>query len=241
MLDVHPPHQPTHTWKDFLIHIATITVGLLIAVSLEQTVEAVHRSVERRALLHEIHVECEENLRPLDSDIASYLAQSDWETSAAASLRAAPVVRGLVVVTLPSAPPFPFALVPSRAVWTLAKSSGKVALVPENLAQVFDRLDFHAELVVRTSDRVLESYNALSNFRVTAGATVKPGAALNLTPAQREKLLDALAASISARRSAALFASYWKAESQAVLDGVTARREMEAYILRAQAALPPRK
>jgi hypothetical protein len=24
MLDVHPPHAPTHTWKDFFIHVATI-------------------------------------------------------------------------------------------------------------------------------------------------------------------------------------------------------------------------
>jgi hypothetical protein len=31
VLDVHMPHA-THTWKDFLIHIATISVGLLIAV-----------------------------------------------------------------------------------------------------------------------------------------------------------------------------------------------------------------
>ena len=42
MLDVHPPHHPTHTWRDFFIHIATIVVGLLIAVGLEQTVEAIH-------------------------------------------------------------------------------------------------------------------------------------------------------------------------------------------------------
>ena len=42
MLDVHPPHAPTHTWKDFFIHIATIVVGLLIAVALEQTVEWLH-------------------------------------------------------------------------------------------------------------------------------------------------------------------------------------------------------
>jgi hypothetical protein len=41
MLDVHVPH-PTHTWKDFFIHIATITIGLLIAISLEQTVEYFH-------------------------------------------------------------------------------------------------------------------------------------------------------------------------------------------------------
>jgi len=42
MLDVHPPHNPTHTWRDFFIHIATIVIGLLIAVGLEQTVEAIH-------------------------------------------------------------------------------------------------------------------------------------------------------------------------------------------------------
>ena len=42
MLDVHPPHSPTHTWKDFFIHIATIVIGLLIAVGLEQLVEYIH-------------------------------------------------------------------------------------------------------------------------------------------------------------------------------------------------------
>ena len=42
MLDVHPPHEPVHTWKSFLIHIATIVVGLFIAVGLEQTVEYFH-------------------------------------------------------------------------------------------------------------------------------------------------------------------------------------------------------
>jgi hypothetical protein len=42
MLDVHAPHQPVHSWKDFLVHIAAISIGLLIAVGLEQTVELFH-------------------------------------------------------------------------------------------------------------------------------------------------------------------------------------------------------
>jgi hypothetical protein len=42
MLDVHPPHEAVHTWKDFFIHIATIVIGLLIAIGLEQAVEYVH-------------------------------------------------------------------------------------------------------------------------------------------------------------------------------------------------------
>ena len=48
MLDVHPPEHPAHSWTDFFIHIATIVVGLLIAVGLEQTVEFVHHRYEVR-------------------------------------------------------------------------------------------------------------------------------------------------------------------------------------------------
>jgi hypothetical protein len=50
MLDVHAPHERIHTWKDFATHILAIVVGLLIAVGLEQTVEYVHHSHQRKAL-----------------------------------------------------------------------------------------------------------------------------------------------------------------------------------------------
>lgn len=42
MLDVHSPSEPVHSWRDFFIHIATITIGLLIALSLERCVEWQH-------------------------------------------------------------------------------------------------------------------------------------------------------------------------------------------------------
>jgi hypothetical protein len=42
MLDVHAPHESISTWKGFILHIATIVIGLLIAVGLEQTVEFIH-------------------------------------------------------------------------------------------------------------------------------------------------------------------------------------------------------
>jgi hypothetical protein len=50
MLDVDAPHEPIHTWKDFATHILAIVVGLLIAVGLEQTVEYVHHSHQRKDL-----------------------------------------------------------------------------------------------------------------------------------------------------------------------------------------------
>ena len=54
-MDVHPPRQPIHTVKDFLLHLLTITVGLFIALSLEAAVESLHhRHLVRdaRANLH---------------------------------------------------------------------------------------------------------------------------------------------------------------------------------------------
>jgi len=54
MIDVHAPHHTVHTWRDFFVHIATIVVGLLIAVALEQTIEYVHAQHELRDTREEI-------------------------------------------------------------------------------------------------------------------------------------------------------------------------------------------
>ena len=36
MLAVHPPHQQVHGLRDFLVHLSTITMGLLIALAVEE-------------------------------------------------------------------------------------------------------------------------------------------------------------------------------------------------------------
>jgi hypothetical protein len=57
MLDVHAPRQSVHTWKDFFIHIATIVVGLLIAIGLEQTVEHFHHKHQVAEVRDSLNVE----------------------------------------------------------------------------------------------------------------------------------------------------------------------------------------
>ncbi|MGA2778887.1 MAG: hypothetical protein ABSF94_15130 [Steroidobacteraceae bacterium] len=60
-MDVHPPQHPIHSLKDFLLHLLTITIGLLIALSLEAAVEAAHhRHLVRDAHEH-LRREIEEN------------------------------------------------------------------------------------------------------------------------------------------------------------------------------------
>jgi hypothetical protein len=65
MLDVHAPHASVHTWKDFFIHLATIVIGLLIAVGLEQLVERVHDYYKVRETREALRLEREANGRSL--------------------------------------------------------------------------------------------------------------------------------------------------------------------------------
>jgi hypothetical protein len=69
MLDVHPPHHSPNTWRDFFLHIATIVVGLLIAIGLEQTVEAMHRHHEMQEAREPIRAEAEVNERVERADV----------------------------------------------------------------------------------------------------------------------------------------------------------------------------
>jgi hypothetical protein len=61
MLDVHAPHEPVHSWKDVLIHIGIIVVGLCIAVTLEQIVEYFHHRYQIAETREELKQEREKN------------------------------------------------------------------------------------------------------------------------------------------------------------------------------------
>jgi biotin operon repressor len=65
MLDVHAPHETAHTWKDFFVHLATIVIGLLIAVGLEQLVERLHDGHKLHATQEDLRREREANGKDL--------------------------------------------------------------------------------------------------------------------------------------------------------------------------------
>ena len=67
MLDVHAPHSSLHGWSDFLIHLATITIGLLIALGLEGSVEWMHH----RHLVHEAEASLRSEIERSSKDINS--------------------------------------------------------------------------------------------------------------------------------------------------------------------------
>jgi hypothetical protein len=67
ILDVHVSH-PTHVWKNFFIHIATISVKLLIAIGLKQGVELLHHRHQAARLEEDMRGQPAQNLRIMDED-----------------------------------------------------------------------------------------------------------------------------------------------------------------------------
>ena len=65
MLDVHAPEHPIGNVREFLIHLFTITVGLLIALGLENAAEAIHHRHERQEAEVMIRQELQENRKDL--------------------------------------------------------------------------------------------------------------------------------------------------------------------------------
>src|SRR5215472_11514882 len=146
MLDVHAPHDPTHTWTDFFIHIGTIAVGLLLAIGLEQAVEALHHHQQRDELIVAMRAEAQNNRPVFENTISRGVASLAWGRSLVAALTQATSQNGMVDVILPPHQPIHAAPNPARATWTIAKTHGKAALLPDNLAELYDRLDYEAEL-----------------------------------------------------------------------------------------------
>jgi len=65
MIDIHPPQHATMTRREFFVHLFIVVLGILIAIGLEQTVEALHHRHQAaeaiRALLVERHTDEKSN------------------------------------------------------------------------------------------------------------------------------------------------------------------------------------
>jgi hypothetical protein len=166
MLEVHPPHQSVHTWKDFFIHIGAIAIGLLLALALEQAVEAVHHAHQREKIEEQIRIVLEadvelnaNNFRQF-SDMRAYLS----ELRGAISAR----LRG---ESEPNQPPVRdprlrgFIRFPGLAPYEAAQKNGTIALLRENQIRLYNRLAFARELMLIERDRWNEQSSLFEAFQ----------------------------------------------------------------------------
>ena len=166
MLEPHAPHESIHTWKGFMIHIGAIAVGLLLALTLEQAVAAIHHAHQRHGIESRIHSALEADLR-LDvgsfakfSRLLAYLVELRNAVSArigGADAPLQPPQRDARVAA--------FIIFPGLAPYEAAQSSGTVALLDERRIRLYNRLSFARQLMLTVRDRFDATAARLEGFQ----------------------------------------------------------------------------
>ena len=152
-MEVHPPHEPVHSWREALIHIGLMTVGLFIALSLEGLIEYFHH----KHLVHEarenIRRELQQNHESAQKDI-TYLGQSGDKIKA-----------GLVTLRYMQAHPdargqeISFALQftdLNDAAWRTARDTGALGYMPLDEVQGYASLYGLQEVVTAETTQLLK-------------------------------------------------------------------------------------
>lgn len=137
MLDVHLPHGKLTGLKDFLLHLFTITIGLLIALSLEAWVENVHHRHLANEAEDSLRVEIANNEHELvrqRQQIKDGQELMEADLKVLAGMRADPHAKRGPLNLVFSLGPF------DDMSWKTAQTTGAIAYMPYKDAQSFSHI-----------------------------------------------------------------------------------------------------
>jgi hypothetical protein len=237
MIDIHDAHHAASTWRDFFIHIATIVLGLFVAVALEQTIVYFEQQHQRHELIEDVQTEASHNLSILEADVNSALIVERWDRAVLDTLRSVKPENGALTVILPPRPDYSVRRSASRAVWTVAHTNGKAALVPEDIAEAFDRCDYAASVTYKALEDIYAADSESMAVEAKLGVKLDPGATLRLSAVDRDDLAASVTHSMAANADFLYTATSWAAVADAVSHQVQTRESMTAYVTQHRAAL----
>ena len=248
MLDVHAPHESVHTWRDFFIHIATIVVGLIIAVGLEQAVEAVHHRHQRQQLMADLHHEALVNKTICEHDVAFFDEDLRWLLDVKAYVDAYRTGHGKQAGQFPMASPEADVesagnvgdADPETAVWTTARESGLVDLLPREQAASLSVTYGAAALEMEEDKVMLKGLDHWTGMLAGDRQQAYKMDAAGKSDSQLEALSAALGEEIAAVNAERRYLLLFYGENNAVLDGTTSREQFRAEIARAYRRFPNR-
>ena len=184
-MDVHAPSEPIHTWKDFFLHLITITIGLLIALSLEAFVEMLHHRSEVKETREALRIEREHNHK-------SFAMNTTYFRTGGALIQN----NLTVLVYLQQHPGTPEEKLPglvvwgayyepiTEATWKTAQQTNVTALMPQDEVTKNDALYSELEQLESTQ---LDLFRAVT--RAQKYSFIDPNIT-HLTPAQLETEID---------------------------------------------------
>jgi hypothetical protein len=197
MLDVHSPHGAAHSWKEFWIHLGTISLGLLIAIGLEQGVETIHRLQERHRLEADLQLEAKKNLILMDIDNQYFDATRPWLIQLRSKVDAMRESVGKLKFDYLPAPKTRGLWWPDAPYWNTAKESAEVGLLPRDEAGMYDLV--YAEQGVM-KERLYGYANTLDEMRrfesrfanLNASASASDSEKATIDPHERDYIVGGI-------------------------------------------------
>ena len=179
MLDVHPAHHAASTWREFFIHIATIVLGLIIAVGLEQTVEYFHHRHQIAETREALRSERELNRKVMQQLVAEFRLRTTVMQANLADFHYLQQHPGAPIDRLPTTinwhnNPGQF----NESVWTTAQQGQILTLFPPEEVRAYGRL-YRA---LETASGSLAAWRAASSE--ARAYTVDVSSPSALTPAE---------------------------------------------------------
>ncbi len=135
-MEVHPPHEPVHSWRDALVHIGIMTVGLFIALSLEGMIEYLHHKHLVREARENIRAELEHNHDAVQGDMKDIKDEMTRTQKAIDTIHAFqknPAGHGSIE--------YHWSLnAPSDVAWRTARDTGALAYMPYGEVQDYSNI-----------------------------------------------------------------------------------------------------
>lgn len=181
MLDVHAPEHPIGGVRDFFIHLFTITVGLLVALGLEDAASAVHHRHDRREGETSIRGEITRNRKDLLEAKPTVVAEIKGMQALLAFIQARS--RNQPGDPTGISAGFQEGSIPDAA-WRTATSTGAISFMPYGEVERFSAACKEQDLLQSTEEQTLNDYLELGSF-----APKSKGALLNVTPNEAQAAL----------------------------------------------------
>ncbi|MES2393099.1 MAG: hypothetical protein V4555_15740 [Acidobacteriota bacterium] len=163
LLDVHPPHESVHGWRDFLLHLTTITIGLFIALSLEGLVEWQHHRHLVREAEASLHDEIKSNASGIDTVLAD-LHQKQQNLQKDVAILKVVAATGKFPTDKDMSIDFRIVTFDNLS-WTTAQSTGALSYMPYSLARDYAGIYAQQELLTASEQQAArDAVSAIGPF-----------------------------------------------------------------------------
>jgi hypothetical protein len=242
VIDVHAPHGGMHTWKDFWIHLGTITLGLLIAIGLEQSVEKLHHLHQRHQLEDDLRTEAMRDHTVVEGDLRTFAVERMWLQGLrdnVGQMRASGGKLKLPYLAKPKVDPdtgkaLLLMALPSEAVWSTAKESELVVLLQRPVAEMYARHSLQHEFLTHALNQWIDNTTELTAFedRFNDGGSASRPDLSRMTPAELDEYSVLLAKDLAYRDRIVNRLGLFDKQTQDILGGARSEEGLMGGVIK---------